>query len=161
VTPPLVISFCTLAMNRAVLLTTTLAVVGATETVIPKTVAVAEFTLDVSANDVAVTVTVAGTVAGAVYLPMKVVVDAIVPQPGEHAAPPCVRVQVTPRLRASLPTVAVKFCVPFTGTLAVPGETATAIAGTVIVAELDLVVSTTEVATMMTVRLAAGGAGAV
>lgn len=166
VTPPLEISFCTLAVNIAVALTTTLAVVGVTATVIPKTVAVAELALVVSAADVAVTVTVAreGTVAGALYVagaPLAVVAGVIVPQPGEQAVPPCVRVHVTPRLRASLVTVAVKFCVPFTGTFAVPGDTATAMAGTVIVAEADFVVSAADVATMRTVRFAAGGAGAV
>jgi len=50
---------------------------------------------------------------------------------------------------------------PLTGTLALPGETATVMAGTVIVAEPDLVVSAAEVAVMVTVRLLAGGPGAV
>ena len=83
------------------------------------------------------------------------------PQPGEHGAPLWVRVQVTPLLPASLPTVAVNDCVPFTGTLAVAGATETVMAGTVMVAELVLVVSATEVALTVTVRLLAGGAGAV
>jgi len=51
--------------------------------------------------------------------------------------------------------------VPLTGTLAVGGATETLIAGTVIVAEPDLVVSAAEVAVMVTVRLLAGGPGAV
>jgi hypothetical protein len=55
-------------------------------------------------------------------------------------------------------TVAVNDCVPFTGTLALVGATATAIAGTVTVAGFDLVVSATEVAVIVTVRLLAGGA---
>lgn len=94
-------------------------------------------------------------------LPLNVAAGAIVPQPGEHGAPACARVQVTPRLPASLLTVAVKFCVPLTGTLALLGETATVMAGTVIVAEPDLVVSAAEVAVMVTVRVLAGGPGAV
>ncbi len=89
------------------------------------------------------------------------VVAVMVPQPGEHTDPPCVRVQVTPLLPASLATVAVKLCMPFTGTLAVVGATATVIAGTVIVAELDFVVSAAEVEVIVMVRLLAGGAGAV
>lgn len=166
VTPLLVTSFATVAINCCMALTATLAVGGATETVIPTTVAVAEFDLDVSDTEVAVIVTIglAGRVAGAVYVagaPLGVAAGAIVPQPGEHGAPACARVQVTPRLPASLLTVAVKFCVPPTGTLALPGETATAMAGTVIVAEPDLVVSAAEVAVMVTVRLLAGGPGAV
>ncbi len=83
------------------------------------------------------------------------------PQPGEHAVPPCVRVQVTPLLPASLPTVAVNGCVPFTGTLAVGGATETVMAGTVIVAEPDFVLSAADFAVMVTVRLLDGGPGAV
>lgn len=62
---------------------------------------------------------------------------------------------------ASLPTVAVKFAVPLTGTLALGGATATVIAGTVIAAEAFLVLSAAEVAVIVTVRLLAGGPGAV
>ena len=68
VTPLLVTSFATVAINCCVALTATLAVAGETETVIPTTVAVAVADLDVSDTEVAVRVTVAGlgTVAGAV-----------------------------------------------------------------------------------------------
>ncbi len=68
VTPLLLTSFATMAINCPAVLTTTLAEVGETETVIARTVAVAAPDLDVSATEVAVSVTVAGlgTVAGAV-----------------------------------------------------------------------------------------------
>ena len=68
VTPLLVTSFATVAINCCVALTATLAVVGDTETVIPTIVAVAVADLVASATEVAVMVTVglAGTVAGAV-----------------------------------------------------------------------------------------------
>jgi len=64
----------------------------------------------------------------------------------------------------SFVTVTVKFCVPFTTTEAVEGETATAIGGaavTVIVAENDLVVSVAEVAVSVTVAGVGTVAGAV
>ncbi len=96
-----------------------------------------------------------------VGVPLVVVAGAIVPQVGEHGFTPCVRVQVTLWAPAPLLTVAVNCCVPLTGTLALAGATATVMAGTVIVAEPDLVLSATEVALMVTVRLLAGGAGAV
>jgi hypothetical protein len=58
-----------------------------------------------------------------------------------------------------LVTVAVKFAVAFACTVAVLGVTETAIAaGTVMVAEADAAVLVTEVAVMVTVKLAAGGA---
>jgi hypothetical protein len=68
---------------------------------------------------------------------------------------------VTPLFAASLLTVAVYCCVPFTGTFALEGATVTVMAGTVIVAEFDFVVSATEVAMIVMVRVLAGGAGAV
>jgi hypothetical protein len=119
-----------------------------------------------SETDVAVTVTAgfAGTVAGAVNvagLPLNVTAGAIEPQPGEHGTPACDSVQLTPALFPSFATVAVNCCVPFTGTLAEGGATATVIAGTVIGAEIDFEVSAAEVAVMVTVMLLAGGAGAV
>ena len=70
VTPPLLGSLATVAVNCCVALSATLAVVGATDTEIGGrvTVTVAEADLVLSATEVAVTVTVAGegTVAGAV-----------------------------------------------------------------------------------------------
>ena len=46
---------------------------------------------------------------------------------------------------------------PFTGTFALGGATVTVMAGTVIVAEFDCVVSVTDLAVIVTVRLLAGG----
>ena len=67
-TPAPLMSFDTVAVKPFVPLTTTIAVVGETETVIPTTVAVAVAVLLRSDTEVAVIVTVAfaGTVAGAV-----------------------------------------------------------------------------------------------
>lgn len=59
-----------------------------------------------------------------------VLVGEIVPQPGEHAVPPCVSVQVTPRMGVPV-TVAVNVCVWPTPTLAVEGETVTVIGRTI------------------------------
>jgi len=59
-----------------------------------------------------------------------VLVGEIVPQPGEHAVPPCVSVQVTPRMGVPV-TVAVNVCVWPTPTLAVEGETVTVICRTI------------------------------
>ena len=64
-------------------------------------------------------------------------------------------------LLASLLTVAVKACVPCSGTVALGGVTATVRAGTVIVAVAILLPSVAEVAVIVTVRLLAGAAGAV
>ena len=91
------------AVNCCVVKTSTVAELGLTATtpvVCDVTVTVAEADFVGSATDVAVTVTfgMAGTVAGAVYVegaPPAVLAGAIVPHPGEHAAPPCERVQVT------------------------------------------------------------------
>jgi hypothetical protein len=68
VTPLLLTSFETVGVNCCVAVTTTLAEVGETETVIPTIVAVAVPDLVKSDTEVAVIVTVAlaGTVAGAV-----------------------------------------------------------------------------------------------
>lgn len=84
-----------------------------------------------------------------------------VPHAAVHAAPPCVSVHVTAVLEA-LVTVAVNSCVAPGRTMGVGGATEIVTAGTVIVAEFALVVSDTEVAVMVTVKLVAGGvAGAV
>ena len=84
-----------------------------------------------------------------------------VPQAAVQAAPPCVSVQVTAVLEV-LVTVAVNCFVAPTRTVGASGATEIVTAGTVIVAELDLVVSDTDFAVMVTVRVVAGGvAGAV
>ena len=65
---------------------------------------------------------------------------------------------VTPWFAESLVTVAVNFAVALACTMAVLGETETAIAArTVMVAEADAEVLATEVAVMVTVKLLAGG----
>lgn len=144
-------------------MTTTLWEVGETETDIPTMVAVADAVFVESDTDAAAIVTagLAGTVAGAVKVAgAPLAVNAvIVPHPGEQAFPPWVRVQVTPLFPVSLVTVAVKLAVSLTGTFALGGATATMIAGTVMVAELVLVVSATDVAVIVIVRVLGGGAG--
>src|SRR5437763_6783134 len=57
-------------------------------------------------------------------MPLVVLVGAIVPHPGEQAAPPCVSVHVTPVLGVPV-TVAINACVCPTGTLATVGDTVT------------------------------------
>ena len=84
-------------------------------------------------------------------LPLAVIAGAIVPQLGEHTAPPCVSVQLTPLLLGSFVTVAVNCCIAFTLTFAVVGEMETAMGGkTVTVAVADFVVSATEIAETVT-----------
>ena len=83
--------------------------------------------------------------------PLPVFTGLIVPQPGEHGVPLCVRVQLTPLLLGSFVTVAVNCCVAFTLTFAVPGETDTPTAAmTVTVAVAETVVLATDVATTVT-----------
>jgi len=120
------------------------------------TVMVAAAVLDVSATDFAVRETVAGegATAGAVYVmatPEALVLVESVPQLApEHPVP--LSVHVTPLFCASFVTVAVKFCVRLTVTLAVVGATVTPIAGaTVIVAEAVRDVSAADVAFRVTV----------
>jgi len=79
-----------------------------------------------------------------------------VPQAGVHAAPPCVSFQATAVLEVFV-TVAVKFCVVPTRAIDVGGATEIVMAGTVMVAEFDLVVSDTEIALMVTVKVLVGG----
>jgi hypothetical protein len=123
--------------------------------------------LVVSATALALSITaaLAGTVAGAVYVvgtPLAALVGLIVPHPGEQLVPFCVSVQVTPAFVASLPIVAVNCCVALTGMIPLFGETAeTAIAGTVTVADEDLVESETDEAVTVTVKSVDGGPGAV
>ena len=70
-------------------------------------------------------------------------------------------VQFTPLFAGSLVTVAMNCAVACGCTVAVLGETDTVTAGTVIVAVTDLLGSVTEVAVSVTVRVVAGGPGAV
>jgi len=57
-------------------------------------------------------------------VPLAVLLGAMVPHPGEQAAPPCVSVQVTPVLGVPV-TVAINVWACPTGTLAVVGATVT------------------------------------
>lgn len=128
-TPLLLGSFTTVAVNCCVAVTLTLAVVGESETPVPRIVTAAVAEKLESAAEVATTVTFgfAGTVAGAVKvagLPLAVVAGAMVPQPGEQAVPPCVNVQATPLLLGSFATAAVNCCVPLVATLTFAGATA-------------------------------------
>ena len=94
--------------------------------------------------------------------PLAVLAGLIVPQPGEHGAPLCVSVQLTPLLLASFATVAVNCWLAVTVTFAAPGETDTptaAITATVAVAET--VVLATDVATTVTLGFAGMVDGAV
>jgi hypothetical protein len=112
-----------------------------------------------SLTDVAVSVTTAGvgTLAGAVYVipaPEALAFAESVPQ-AVPAQPTPLSVQLTPLFCASFVTVALNPCVPPAAcTLAVFGETATAITGgavIVIVAPADLLASATAVAVTITV----------
>jgi hypothetical protein len=75
-----------------------------------------------------------------------VLAGAIVPQPGEHAVPFCVNVQVTPLFVPSFVTVAVNCWVAFTATLAEVGDTDTEMGKSAIEARALAMVSATEVA---------------
>jgi hypothetical protein len=81
-----------------------------------------------------------------------------VPQPGEHAFPFCVRVQLTPLPEPSLLTVGVKYAVALMTKLAEVGTMDTVIAGTVILAACDFVVSDIDVAVSVTLRSFVGEA---
>ncbi len=82
--------------------------------------------------------------------PLDVLVRETLPQTDDaHRTPFCISVQFTPWLESVLASVAVNFCVPFTGTFAVVGETATDC--TVIVTEADWLVSAAEKAVSVTV----------
>lgn len=94
-------------------------------------------------------------------MPLFVEGGAMLPQVGAQAVPLCVSVQVTPLFWESFVTVGVNCCVPFTATEAVVGATETIIGVTVKVIVANLVVSETEVAVTVTVRVAETEAGAV
>jgi hypothetical protein len=116
------------AVNCSVRETFTEPVAGETDTLIGAvTVMVAVPLLVPSATDVAVSVTAAGfgIVEGAVYVTDVGVVLLSVPQ-ADPLQPPETD-HLTPALCESFCTVALKFCVPPVATLAVVGETATAI----------------------------------
>jgi hypothetical protein len=93
-------------------------------------------------------------------LPVPLVGETV-PQPGEQAVAPWVRVQVTPAPLMSFDTVAVKLWVPLTTTLGDVGEIETDTPTMVAAAVPVLVKSDTEVAVIVTVAFAGTVAGAV
>ena len=153
----------TVAVNCAVAPNCTAAALGRTETVIAGTVIFADADLVVSATEVAVRVTnklLAGAAAGAVY----VVAAAFAAAAGEtvpHGAEEQDTDQVTPLFGPSFVTVAVNCVLAPACTVAVVGETVTVISGIVMGVEADFVASATDVAVMVTERLAARPLGAV
>lgn len=88
---------------------------------------------------------------------------------GDESVPQAAPVQPVPDnvqltlgvAEGSFVTVAVKFWVVFTTTVAEFGETETVMAGTAIVVDADLVGSAVDLAVIVTVKLLAGGPGAV
>src|SRR5882672_7710979 len=141
--------FATVAVNCCVNPACTLGVFGLSETLIGKTtvtVAVSDFV--VSATEIAFTVVApAGTVAGAVYRPLALIVPTVALPPGTVFT--C---HVTVVFVAFV-TVAVNCCIRPVTTVAVFGETVTVTAGgadTVTATEADLVVSATEIAVTVT-----------
>ena len=155
VTPLFAGSFRTVGAYCCVALTGMRAELGETETLIARTVMVAEPDFDVSATEVAVMVTcklLSGGLAGALYVTELLVTLLRVPAPDVGDM-----VQVTPLLLGSKLTVAVKDSVPPACTRAALGVRETVIAGTLTVAEPDFDGSATEVAVMVTVTSLAGG----
>ena len=160
VTPRFRESFCTAAVNCWVVETFKVVDAGATDTLIEAvTLIVAKAVLVVSATDVAVSMTVAGlgVVDGVLYVTEAFVTLLSVPQ-AVPAQPVPERDQITPLLCVSLVTVALKFCVPPIGKLALVGRRVIKIAGPaakVMVTTLDFVPSRFDVA----VRVTAAGLG--
>ena len=133
VTPLLRGSFVSVAANALVPMPAcTLAVAGETVTEIPAEVgmvicAEADFVESVFETTVRLTAAGLGRVAGAVYVTEVGVVLLSVPQ-ADPLQPLPETDQLTPAFFESFCTVALKFCMPPGITLAVVGETATAIA---------------------------------
>jgi hypothetical protein len=98
------------------------------------TLAAAELVGAVAEAAVRVTVRLAGSAGGALYvagLPLAVPAGLTMPHAGAHGAPFWVSAQVTPLFAISNPTVAVNFWALFSGASAVTGATPTVTAGTV------------------------------
>ena len=93
--------------------------------------------------------------------PLSVGVGLTVPHTGEHAAPFCFNVQATPLFVTSFMTVAVNAGVVPIATVAGFGATDTEITGTVIVADLNILGSSTEVAVSVTSGVTGAFAGPV
>jgi len=166
VTPLFWLSFVTVAVKFCVLLTLTVAAVGATftPTGAVTVIAVVEL-LVVSAIDVAFNVTAAGlgTLAGALYVTEVVVAPVSVPHVAPlHPVPESD--QVTPLAPVSFVKVAVKFCLPMPAcTFAVVGESVIEITGAAVIVTVALsnfVLSACEIAFTVTAPLGTA-AGAV
>lgn len=93
-------------------------------------------------------------------LPSVVLAGATVPQPGEHAAPFCIKVHVTLPEVGSLLTVPLICSVVPACTSADAGDNETVIAGTLIAIFIDFVGSAIDVAVRVTAKSLAGGPGA-
>jgi hypothetical protein len=157
VTPRFCESFCTVAVNCCVVEIFSEAEAGETDTLTGAvTVIVAEAVFEVSATDVAFSVTVAGlgAFAGALYVTEVVVAPLRVPQLLPLQPEPA-KDHVTPLFCESSVTDAVNAVVPMPAcTLELPGEIETETTGLavrVIVATALFVVSVTEVAVSVTV----------
>jgi hypothetical protein len=117
-----------------------------------------------SSTDVAVTcgAGMTGLVVGAVYVlatPLAVLVGLKVPQAGEHTAPYCKRLQVTPRFAPSFVTMAENCCVAPGATLAVAGDIETEIGKTCMEAVPFALVFVIDVATSNVATTLVGGVG--
>jgi hypothetical protein len=164
VTPAFVLSFTSVADNPVLFVPSTVTVAGATVIPTDGTSSVAEADFVASAAEVPVSVTVIllfGGVAGAAYVVLVPFAGDTVPQPGEHAAPFCSKVQLRFPPVGSLFTVPLIINVAATCTVEEVVERDTESAGMVIIALADFVGSITEVALSVTVRSLAGGPGAV
>jgi hypothetical protein len=149
----------TAAVNCCVLPATTSADAGEIATATGgRTVTVADADFVLSATEVATTVTCAGvgTAGGAVYRPVDDMEPQVLPE-----QPLPLTLQVT-EVSVVFFTVAVNCCVLLATTSANVGEIVTATGGsTVTVADADLVLSATEVATTVTCAGLGTAAGAV
>lgn len=154
VTPPLLGSPVTIALNCWVPPDCTEGLFGETEIAIPGTVMVAVPTTAESVTEVAVSVTdrlPAGGAVGAVYVavpPLAVFAGETPPQADCEQD----TVHFTPAFPPSLLTVAEKGACAPSCTVAEVGDRFTATAGTVMTAVCNLLASLTEVAVRLTVR---------
>ncbi len=159
VTPLFARSLLTVAVNCVAVFPGTVTLPGRVFTTIASTVTAVPARAGGSATEVAVIVTcrsAAGGGGGAAYVvgaPFAVETGETLP----HDPIAQDTAQVTPLLLASLVSVAVRVIAPPAGTVLADEATLIATDGTVIVAELDFVVSAIEVADSVTAKSFAGG----
>lgn len=156
VTPLLLGSPATVAINCTVAVSRTVAVVGATDTPTDGIVMVADADFVLSVIEVAVSVTVkllAGGTVGAVYV---VVVAGEAGDTVPHGAVEQLTVQFTPAFAASKLTVALNCTAVPTWTVTGVGATETVMASIVIIVEAVAFEFCTDFAVRVTVRLPAG-----